>query len=115
MNSEFADSAIGNVTGSNSVNVFVGLGLPWIISSIYQSKKGEKYVTPAGDLAFSVMLFLITSVLCFMVLGVRRYALGGELGGPKGSRYFSAFLCVSLWVIYTTFSTLKAYNVINGF
>lgn len=97
------------------MNVFVGLGLPWIISSIYQSKKGEKYVTPAGDLAFSVMLFLITSVLCFMVLGVRRYALGGELGGPKGSRYFSAFLCVSLWVIYTTFSTLKAYNVINGF
>ena len=34
-NSEFADSAIGNVTGSNSVNVFVGLGLPWLISSIY--------------------------------------------------------------------------------
>lgn len=31
---EFADSAIGNVTGSNSVNVFLGLGLPWIISSI---------------------------------------------------------------------------------
>lgn len=34
-NSEFADSAIGNVTGSNSVNVFVGLGLPWLISTIY--------------------------------------------------------------------------------
>lgn len=34
-NSEFADSAIGNVTGSNSVNVFVGLGLPWLISAIY--------------------------------------------------------------------------------
>merc|ERR1711933_587611 len=24
-----ADSAIGNVTGSNSVNVFLGMGLPW--------------------------------------------------------------------------------------
>lgn len=36
--SEFADSAIGNVTGSNSVNVFVGLGLPWLISSIYAKK-----------------------------------------------------------------------------
>lgn len=33
--SEFADAAIGNVTGSNSVNVFVGLGLPWIISAGY--------------------------------------------------------------------------------
>jgi len=30
-----ADSAIGNVTGSNSVNVFLGLGLPWVIASSY--------------------------------------------------------------------------------
>jgi solute carrier family 8 (sodium/calcium exchanger) len=33
--STYADSAIGNVTGSNSVNVFLGLGLPWLIASIY--------------------------------------------------------------------------------
>lgn len=33
--SEYADSAIGNVTGSNSVNVFVGLGIPWVISAVY--------------------------------------------------------------------------------
>ena len=33
-----ADSAIGNVTGSNSVNVFVGLGLPWVISALYAKK-----------------------------------------------------------------------------
>ena len=32
---EFADSAIGNVTGSNCVNVFLGLGLPWVISAHY--------------------------------------------------------------------------------
>lgn len=33
--SEFADSAIGNVTGSNSVNVFLGMGLPWCIATVY--------------------------------------------------------------------------------
>uniref|UniRef100_A0A7S4LQM0 Calx-beta domain-containing protein n=1 Tax=Oxyrrhis marina TaxID=2969 RepID=A0A7S4LQM0_OXYMA len=32
-----ADNSIGNVTGSNSVNVFLGLGLPWTIGSIYWS------------------------------------------------------------------------------
>ena len=37
-NSEYADSAIGNITGSNSVNVFLGLGLPWAIASSYWSK-----------------------------------------------------------------------------
>ena len=32
---KYADSAIGNVTGSNSVNVFLGLGLPWVIATSY--------------------------------------------------------------------------------
>ena len=34
-----ADSAIGNVTGSNSVNVFLGLGLPWMMAAIYWTVK----------------------------------------------------------------------------
>jgi len=31
----YADASVGNVTGSNSVNVFLGLGLPWMIASIF--------------------------------------------------------------------------------
>merc|ERR1740133_101723 len=34
---ENADNSIGNITGSNCVNVFLGLGLPWTISAIYWS------------------------------------------------------------------------------
>merc|ERR1719330_631379 len=30
-----ADASIVNVTGSNSVNVFLGLGLPWTIAAFY--------------------------------------------------------------------------------
>ena len=30
-----ADNSIGNVTGSNSVNVFLGLGMPWLIAAVY--------------------------------------------------------------------------------
>jgi len=37
---EYADSAIGNVTGSNCVNVFLGLGLPWVISAHYNESIG---------------------------------------------------------------------------
>ena len=36
---KYADASIGNVTGSNSVNVFLGLGLPWMIASIYWTVK----------------------------------------------------------------------------
>merc|ERR1719321_2568306 len=35
--SPYADESVGNVTGSNSVNVFLGLGLPWTIGAIYWS------------------------------------------------------------------------------
>jgi len=30
-----ADNSIGNVTGSNSVNVFLGIGLPWFLAACY--------------------------------------------------------------------------------
>merc|ERR1712224_1188290 len=33
----YADASITNITGSNSVNVFLGLGLPWTIGAIYWS------------------------------------------------------------------------------
>jgi solute carrier family 8 (sodium/calcium exchanger) len=36
----FADASIGNIMGSNSVNVFLGLGLPWLIGSIYWAVAG---------------------------------------------------------------------------
>ena len=35
-----ADAAIGNVTGSNSVNVFLGLGLPWMMAAVYWATFG---------------------------------------------------------------------------
>ena len=37
--SKYADSAVGNVTGSNSVNVFLGLGLPWVIAAEYNKSQ----------------------------------------------------------------------------
>jgi len=64
-----ADAAIGNVTGSNSVNVFLGLGLPWIIGTIYDD---GHYVVPSGPLGFSVMVFMVAAVLCLSLLVLRR-------------------------------------------
>ena len=39
LNEKYADNSIGNVTGSNSVNVFLGLGFPWLIASLYWAAK----------------------------------------------------------------------------
>ena len=70
--SKYADSAVGNVTGSNSVNVFLGLGLPWVIAAHYNANMDQPYSVPAGALGTSVFLFLITSLTCFAVLITKR-------------------------------------------
>jgi len=45
----YADASIGNVTGSNSVNVFLGLGMPWTLAAMYWACTG----TDAGDAAYT--------------------------------------------------------------
>lgn len=108
-----ADSAIGNVTGSNSVNVFLGLGLPWTLATIYYMAKGEVYTVPAGSLGFSVILFLICSCFCIIAIILRRIFIGAELGGNTIVKWLSAAFLVFLWLIYIILSTLKVYDVIK--
>mmetsp|Transcript_13617 Transcript_13617/g.23183 ORF Transcript_13617/g.23183 Transcript_13617/m.23183 type:complete len:235 (-) Transcript_13617:36-740(-) len=109
---KYADSAVGNVTGSNSVNVFLGLGLPWMIASIYQSGcEDPSFYVPAGTLGFSVVVFLFCASICVMVLIIRRQVVGGELGGSDNGRIGSCILLVSLWFFYIIMSILQSAGV----
>ena len=103
----YADSAVGNITGSNCVNVFLGLGLPWIIAAHHNAGSPDGYVTPAGNLGFSVTVFISVAIVALITLVVRRFVIGGELGGPKLSAYASAIFLVLLWVLYIVLSILK--------
>lgn len=110
-NSDNADSAIGNVTGSNCVNVFLGQGLPWVIAATYMESYAEppgKFITPPGNIAYSVIVFLVCSMLCFLTLGIRRKVFDGELGGPRTSANASCVWLIFLWVMYVVLSILKA-------
>ncbi|KHJ85660.1 Calx-beta domain protein, partial [Oesophagostomum dentatum] len=112
-NDDSADNAVGNVTGSNSVNVFLGLGLPWLIASIYWASKGQSFVVPAADLGFSVTVFMCCSVVFLAVLLLRRTsAIFGkaELGGPVGPKIASGLLFVLLWIIYVALSIWNTYR-----
>jgi solute carrier family 8 (sodium/calcium exchanger) len=109
----YADASIGNVTGSNSVNVFIGLGLSWSIAAFYWELRkptdlwlkklapggdywdvrhdvadamrdgNAVFVVPAGSLWFNLMVFSINAFLAIQHLYQRRRKFGGELGGPK--------------------------------
>ncbi|XP_019615313.1 PREDICTED: sodium/calcium exchanger 3-like isoform X9 [Branchiostoma belcheri] len=107
-----ADAAIGNVTGSNSVNVFLGLGLPWVISTMYHLVKGTEYRVLPGNLRFAVFTFLAVGALCLLMLFVRRKCFGGELGGKKVSKWISALLMFSFWVVFIVLCSLQAYQLL---
>jgi solute carrier family 8 (sodium/calcium exchanger) len=106
----------GNVTGSNSVNVFLGLGLPWVIASIYWTSQGLPFTVKAGSITFSVGIFTIVSLIGLGILFLRRRLKclgGGELGGPSIPKYLSAALYLALWAVYILLSTLQAYDIIK--
>ncbi|XP_031436039.1 sodium/calcium exchanger 3 isoform X2 [Clupea harengus] len=112
----YADASIGNVTGSNAVNVFLGIGVAWSVAAIYHKWHGREFVVPAGRLAFSVTLY---TIFAFMAIGVllyrRRPHIGGELGGPRGHRFMTSAFFFGLWFLYILLSSMEAYCHIEGF
>jgi len=130
----FADASIGNITGSNSVNVFLGLGLPWMVGSIYWAANGPNseytkryktdleipvefrtsdsaaFIVKAGSLGFSVAVFASCASACIILLAIRRFTCGGELGGATISKYVSAAAVVSLWLLYICLSIWKTFS-----
>merc|ERR1711871_226155 len=108
-----ADASGGNVTGSNSVNVFLGLGLPWTIACLYYGESG--YPVAAGGLNFMVTLFVILAVTCIFFLMLRRQlsACGkAELGGPKATALASSMFLASLWITFVVVSSLYMFKLI---
>nr|XP_056709945.1 sodium/calcium exchanger 1-like [Euleptes europaea] len=113
---QYADASIGNVTGSNAVNVFLGIGVAWSIAAVYWASKGQPFLVQPGTLAFSVTLFTIFAFVSIAVLLYRRRApIGGELGGPRTPKILSTLLFVSLWLVYILLAALEAYCHIEGF
>merc|ERR1711998_322317 len=107
---ETADAAITNVTGSNSVNVFLGLGLPWTMATVYHVANGTKYEYQAGSLAVSVVIFFVFALLCIGLLVFRRYYYDGELGGNKNFAYLCSGVLGLFWFLYVVMSALQTYH-----
>uniref|UniRef100_A0A8C6XIH1 Calx-beta domain-containing protein n=1 Tax=Naja naja TaxID=35670 RepID=A0A8C6XIH1_NAJNA len=113
---QYADASIGNVTGSNAVNVFLGIGVAWTIAASYWASQGKPFEVQPGTLAFSVTLFTIFAFISIAVLLYRRRPpVGGELGGPRTPKLLSTLLFISLWLVYILLAALEAYCHIEGF
>lgn len=66
---KYADASVGNVTGSNAVNVFLGIGIAWSIAAIYHACHGERFeVEPGKSVPIQHYCFQ-----CFFVPPVPKY------------------------------------------
>jgi len=131
MQDPYADASITNITGSNSVNVFLGLGLPWTIAAIYWKANGPNdewrqktpldiqvdynpdavYVLIADSLGFSVGVFTACAVTAIGALCIRRSLYKGELGGPYVPKVATSVFLVCLWCGYIAASWI--YKEVN--
>jgi len=134
---ESADNSVGNITGSNSVNISLGLGLPWTIGAfywrqvgktdewkerVYQKRSYEEgwgsscqdgcLLVPAGSLSVSVAVFTGLALLCLALLCYRRWRCGGELGGPKSTQRRDSAILIVLWGVFVVVSCTTAFH--NG-
>ncbi|XP_061104257.1 sodium/calcium exchanger 2a isoform X3 [Conger conger] len=113
---KYADASVGNVTGSNAVNVFLGIGVAWSVAAVYWEVQGQSFHVDPGSLAFSVTLYTVFAFLSMGVLLLRRRpAIGGELGGPRAAKLLTTLLFLGLWLLYILFSSLEAYCHIQAF
>lgn len=122
-----ADASICNVTGSNSVNVFLGLGLPWMIGAIYWTVMGAPegsewrrrywdefggeyprgaFIVKADGLVFSVSVFSGCASVALALFQIRRSFCDGELGGPRKAKIVSSVFLATLWVVYIACSVV---------
>ncbi|OIT33840.1 magnesiumproton exchanger [Nicotiana attenuata] len=111
-----ADSAIANITCSNSVNIYVGIGLPWLIDTLYNyiAYNEPLRIRECRRTKFHFACFLLqtTSVGCIGVLVFRRLTLGAELGGPKLWAWLTCVYFMLLWLVFVVPSSLKVSGVI---
>eukprot|EP00397_Hematodinium_sp_SG-2012_P004153 GEMP01004164.1.p1 GENE.GEMP01004164.1~~GEMP01004164.1.p1 ORF type:complete len:958 (+),score=81.04 GEMP01004164.1:227-3100(+) len=126
-----ADASIGNITGSNSVNVFLGLGISWSIGAVYWELTDDPTITqqwlsrytgkvhadviksggfavPSGSLSLNVTAFCVGAFCTFILLRWRRGKFGGELGGPKKYQHLSSIFLITIWVCYVTFASVTS-------
>ncbi|CAO2144994.1 unnamed protein product [Urochloa humidicola] len=109
-----ADSAIANITCSNSVNIYVGIGVPWLIDTVYNFFVYQEplYIDNAAGLSFSLLVFFATSFGCVTVLVLRRIIIGAELGGPRLWAWITSVYFMILWVVFVVFSSLRVSGII---
>ena len=108
--SKYADSAIAIIPIWSTVNVLFGLGLSWIVAIIYYESNNKTYYVPSDTLGLEALMFFIFAAVTFILLLVKRWITGGEIGGNMIIRILVFIVMIIMWILFVIFSGLRAYS-----
>jgi len=89
------DMAVSNAVGSNSFDIMLGLGLPWLFYTLFTGKN-----VPVGtdNLFASVILLFATVIAVFFVIAVQKWKIGRKSG----------YILIALYASYLTYMIILA-------
>lgn len=95
--------AISNSIGSNTFDILICLGLPWLIKSIMTGVNDDKWFIQVNSdgLAYTVVSLLASLFILYLILSFGKFKLTKTIG----------WISLGVYLIFLTFSTLIEMNV----
>jgi len=93
--------AISNAFGSNVFNIFMALGIPWLIATLILDL-GEPYKVDSSSIKSTVILLAAFLILFILVMGYFHWKLTRNIGK----------LFIVLYLIFIVYMALSSYDVL---
>ena len=87
--------AVANVLGSNVFNIFLGLGLPWMVKAL---QEGKAVVLPANEDVVQPVIILLGYLVFFMVV---IWWVKWQLNATVAKMFFAGHLLFVVWNLLT--------------
>lgn len=116
LNEKSADNSLGFIPIANSMCVFIGLGFPWLIESLYWSSKGLPMVIRSDDYIIQLVWIIVCCFLCLLLIFLRRklsFFGNGELGGRILPKFVSAYFLTFCWLLFFFYNFLQDFKLIR--
>ncbi len=95
--------AVSNSIGSNTFDILVCLGVPWLIKSLVTGVSYESWFVKVQSegLAYTVVSLLVSLIILYVILLASRFVLSRTLG----------VTCLVIYLVFLTLSLMFELNV----
>jgi Ca2+/Na+ antiporter len=95
---------ISNSIGSNTFDILICLGLPWLIRGLMISNAPVNFIQiNSGGLEYSTILLIVSLILLYTILACNRFVLDKKVGIISLSMYASFLVISSLFELNVFF------------